>query len=352
MYQIFDLNQEEQWQSALSSFPDVDIFYSPAYCRIFQEKGEGRALLFVSGMGDDLAIYPIFLRSVNEPLQIQGRLSETWYDISSPYGYAGPLFSGPDQGSFGASFRKNLNDFCYDQHVVSEFIRFHPLLENHRVPYLNDQELVMAKKVVAVPLGRPEQEIWQHYAYNNRKNINTARRHGLEVVIEENADHLPAFLAIYQETMDRRGAKERNRFSPGFFTALCRELKGNFAFAFVLQEESVLSAELLLFNRRYIHSFLGGTRQSSFSLRPNNLLKHQVILWARERGIRFFLLGGGYKEDDGIFRYKTGFADDGVRDFYLGRRIHQQEAYDLLTELANRETGTPKGDDYFPAYRR
>ena len=42
-----------------------------------------------------------------------------------------------------------------------------------------------------------------------------------------------------------------------------------------------------------IYSFLGGTNESYFNMRPNELLKLKVLEWARENDYTFYVLGGG-----------------------------------------------------------
>jgi len=122
-------------------------------------------------------------------------------------------------------------------------------------------------------------------------------------------------------------------------------------YAHTLKEGRIISTELLLYNQTYIHSFLGGTLEQFFEYRPNNILKHEVIRWAKSRGISYFLLGGGYREGDGIFRYKRSFARNGVLDFYIGKKVHDHEAVIMLEELM--ATKVPReSESYFPGYRR
>ena len=37
--------------------------------------------------------------------------------------------------------------------------------------------------------------------------------------------------------------------------------------------------------------------------RANDFLKFEVIKWAKEKGFKNYVLGGGYGTDDGIFQY-------------------------------------------------
>lgn len=354
MYKIFNTDLTDAWNHAVKGVPCPDIFYRGEYCQVFEKEGKDQGRLFVYQTEEGILIYPFFLCRINDLPCFAGKLSHEYYDVISPYGYAGPLCSDPPNTKVISNFQNIWQQYCLKNNIVTEFIRFHPILENHLYPWSDDLKVEKAKKNVIVDLTLTEEEIWSSYQYNNRKNINKALREDLHVIIEENRDHLKAFQKIYHHTMERRHASTQYYFSEQFFDHICRYLPGNFAFAYVLKEKQVISAELLLFNERYIHSFLGGTLSRFFSSRPNNLLKHQVILWAKAKGIKYFLLGGGYEENDGIFQYKLSFAPQGVRDFYVGKRVINPEIMNFLEKIKEQKEPDRKGqqNQFFPSYRR
>jgi hypothetical protein len=101
---------------------------------------------------------------------------------------------------------------------------------------------------------------------------------------------------------------------------------------------------------------LGGTLPDAFPLRPNDLLKHEIILWARETGKKAFVLGGGYGSDDGIYRYKKSFAPQGSVPFSVGTRIHDKNVYDHLVERrrlweSEHQNEWQPRSGWFPEYR-
>jgi lipid II:glycine glycyltransferase (peptidoglycan interpeptide bridge formation enzyme) len=349
---VYDLKESRQWSDLLNRFPGLDIFFQPDYCRLFEREGEGQARLFVYRSETGWAIYPFLMRRVNDLPCFQGKLSKDFYDTVSPYGFSGPVISAPDDPLLLKKFRDNFDDYCLENNIVAEFIRFHPLLENHRYAWEGLITVEKNKKIVIVDLSRSGGEIWQGYKYSNRKNIKKAQREGLETVIETGPDRFLDFYDIYQKTMERRQAQSYYYFSPRFFRDLHSQLEGNYAYAFTFKDKKAVSAELLLFQGPYLHSFLGGTLSEYFDCRPNNLLKHEVILWAQCRGFKYYLLGGGYRENDGIFQYKLSFAPEGLRDFYIGKKMHNPEAAVYLEEIMIREKGKRDQENhFFPPYR-
>ncbi|OPX84739.1 MAG: FemAB family protein [Pelotomaculum sp. PtaB.Bin104] len=349
-YFVLCLRDRERWLRELGSAKDLhfDIHYRPEYCGLFKNSGEAR--LFVYQEGTTKIFYPFLLRQINLIPALSGKLEQDLYDITSPYGYGGPLTSETAGAGIWDKFYQCFTDYCVENHIITEFVRFHPVLGNHR-PLVNHMEVVRASQVVCVDLSKPDEEIWLGYERNNRKNINKAYREKLEVILEETPAHFNDFISIYHHTLSRNQAGEFYFFNNNFYDCIHRELKDNFLYAHTLKSGRVISTELLLFNQTYIHSFLGGTLEEFYACRPNNILKHEVIKWAKNRGIRYFLLGGGYREGDGIFRYKCSFARDGVLDFYVGKKIHNCKVMSMLEDLMSAKIPR-ESESYFPGYRR
>lgn len=348
-YILLVLNDREQWLRELDNLKELkpDVHFSPEYCGLFENSGEAR--LFVYREGDTSVIYPFLLRKVNLIPGLAGKLEQDFYDITSPYGYGGPLASPGADEQILKNFYQNFSDFCAENNIITEFIRFHPLLRNHAflTGYI---EVERISSVVCVNLEASEQEIWSGYERNNRKNIKKAYREGLEVILEEAPVHFADFIHIYNETMARNQAGRFYYFNDSFYDCIHEKLEGNYLYAHTFKGGRVISTELLLYNETYIHSFLGGTLEEFFEFRPNNILKHEVIKWAKKRGIRHFLLGGGYREEDGIFRYKRSFASGGVFDYYVGKKVHDYTALSMLENILGGGKDDPRG--YFPSYRR
>lgn len=349
-YQVLGLQDREEWLGELENlkYSGLDLHYLPDYCGLFKDRGEAR--LFIYREGTATIIYPFLLRRVNLIPGLEGKLEQDLYDITSPYGYGGPVANAASDESIWPNFYRNFAHYCDRNKIITEFIRFHPIIGNHRlVQGLVEVERVSS--VVCVDLKRSEEEIWSEYERNNRKNIKKAYREGLEVILEESTAHFNDFISIYHHTLVRNRAGEFYYFNDEFYQSVYQKLRGNFLYAHTLLGGRIISTELLLYNDTYIHSFLGGTLEGFYEYRPNNILKHEVIKWAQNKGIHYFILGGGYREGDGIFRYKRSFARGGVRDFYVGKKVHNQEAVSMLENILVlkelRET-----ENYFPGYRR
>jgi len=211
--------------------------------------------------------------------------------------------------------------------------------------------------IIYVDLSLTEEELWGNYKRNNRKNIKKAMRNDIEVVVDEEFEFLDEFLEIYYETIKKNNAKKYYFFPKIFFEFIRVSLNKNFVLFISKKNNKIISVELALYDKDVIYSFLGGTLSEYFLLRPNNLLKHKLILWAKEKNIKYYLIGGGYHPGDGIFEYKHSFSKDGIKDFFIGRKVYDNKKYKILEEsfekyLSNNNiTVNLKETKYFPSYR-
>lgn len=346
MFELLTLKDASRWQEIVCSLPRWDIHYLPQYSCLFSRRGEGAPHLLVVEKNGKTALFPFLLRRINDLPHIKSALSGELFDIISPYGLGGPLASTRDKELL-SYFWEVFHRYCRENNVVSAFIRFHPLEENH-IYYPDKNHLFSAGEIVYVDLELEEGEIWKGYKSNNRWSIKKALRSNVKVVIEDTPEHFEEFLNLYYHTMKRNKSSKYYYFEQDFFDRIHKHLKGHYVYAHAIAGNEIISSELLLFNSCYIHSFLLGTYESYFPLHPNNLLKHQIILWAKQKGIRKFILGGGQSYRDGIFKFKHSFSPSGIKDFVVAKIVINQEAYRSL--LIDWELNK-RGELYFPVYR-
>ena len=344
---IKEINVEErqQWNDIVRSFPDYDVFYLNEYVTAFMNESQknGTPILLYYENGGDRAINVVFKRDISLDEHFQERLeSGKYYDLISPYGYGG--FWG--SVSQFEQLNQCYNRYCMDQHYICEFVRFE-LFGNYHQHY--DGETETRTHNVVRDLAMPLDEMWMDFKQKVRKNVKKAEKNNLQIVIENSDEHLQDFLDIYYSTMDRSNAEGEYYFSREFYQTI-NEMKDNIMYFHVLSEEKVVSTELVIYGAENAYSYLGGTNRDYFDLRPNDFLKFEIIKWAKEKGLKNFVLGGGYGSDDGIFQYKTCLAPHGVVDFYIGRKIFDSAVYQELVSM-RQQAGEPLNPEFFPVYR-
>jgi hypothetical protein len=344
---ILDITQAAEWRSYLDRMPPHlrGVYYSPEYYSIFETPEQQLTKCFVFRDGERIAIYPFFLNPVSYPSPVQ------YFDIQGAYGYNGVL-SDCNEPGFIRDFFLNFDTFCQDQHVVSEFIRYNPVVNNHTFARQNQQIHYHGKNVL-VKLQVPD--FWNSsYDYSTRKNVNKAIRSGLKVskywAEEMTPELIEIFKVIYFDTLKRNNATDYYYFTPDFYQNIVKKLKRAARFYFVQMGDQYISCELVIISQQNAYSFLGGTLQDYFPYRPNDLLKHGIILDLKVLSFNIFCLGGGA---EGILRYKKSFAVNGEVDFYIGKVVHNQEIYDQLIKTWEKENPQKLEEygSYFQRYR-
>lgn len=78
----------------------------------------------------------------------------------------------------------------------------------------------------------------------------------------------------------------------------------NIMFFHTQYEGKIISTELVIYGMESCYSYLEGTDREYFHIRPNDFLKYEIIKWAKEKGLRNFVLGGGMVRMMGYFSIK------------------------------------------------
>ncbi|MBX3434817.1 MAG: GNAT family N-acetyltransferase [Pirellulales bacterium] len=338
------------WLAAWNAWARRDVFAHPGYQEL-SAGGTTRAMCASLTTDAGAVLFPFLLQDL-APLPCWDPDVGPAYDVTTN-GYVGAFRtseSGEDE--LAARFWQRFDAWSAATGVVSEFVRM-SVDANQLLPYPGEQA---TKRNIVRSLDLEEPELWKDVRHKVRKNVKRARSEGVTVEVDPCGDRLDEFLAVYDGTMGRRSVASQDAQAAEYFARLCRSLPGNFAFLHAMHGGQVVSSELVLFGAENAYSFLGGTDERHFEMRPNDLLKYEIILWARSQGLRQYVLGGGRSPDDGIYRYKESFAPHGVVDYRVGWRVPRPEAYRRLSARSpgagQTEYSPNRTETYFPAYRK
>jgi hypothetical protein len=344
MYKVYTLNESEQWDQYYNRIDHNDIYYKMEFFRAFEKFEGSQAFLFVYEEGNDLAYYPFFKRIIED---------SPYFDITSQYTYGGPLFNfSEDNKDFVFNFRNAFGIFCKENDIISEFIRFHPFLNNRKVI----EEFVAVKCVnegIYIDLTKQTENIDADYRQDIRYQINKAKRIGHKVVFSKNVEDLDIFYPIYEHTLKRNNADSNHYFlNKELLKLLINELKDNFEFIFILINDIYVSAELDLFTEKYVHAVIGGTLKDYLRGHPNDLLRHALTVRHNGNKQTKLILGSGGIKGDGIYEYKRKFNPTGTYELYMGQKIHDVAKYDELVEqLKRKQPDKELNLNFFPLYR-
>ncbi len=357
MLEILKLNIEEDIQKynlILDTFELKNPYNLLDYYEIFCG-GLDDLICFVYYCSDKNQI--IIMPGYIKPINIMGNIIDNRYDFYTPYGYTGPFFHNNVDKNDLFSFWENVDEWMRKNNVVSEFIRFN--LFGNTIGYsgqLHPTMLNIKGKIIDAETQ------WRKFEHKVRKNVKKAMRENLEskiFYINITEKDIKDFYDIYIDTMERTEADEFFSFSFNGFVNFIQNNKLFSAICTIYSNNIPISSELLLVSNDSIFSFLGGTKEEYFHLRPNDFLKYEVINWARDKGKKNYVLGGGYGYEDGIFKYKKSFFPDDVVSYMTGRKIIDEKNYISFVEFASKERiknnmGELNINDtsFFPLYKK
>jgi len=354
-FRIFDVNSPadvRDWLGVWDAWPQREVFGHPEYLRLYATSGN-RAYCAAWTSQDLIILHPFLVRDLADVPFWTGPPGAL-FDATSAYGYSGPYVWGEgDRDHAARKFWPEFHAWALDHQVVSEFVRL-SLFPETRLPYAGATWL--AGKQIIRALNPDRAVPWMDFEHKVRKNAAKAERCGVHVEIDRGGAHLTDFLDIYQHTMARRSALDTYYFPQEFFRQMCDRLPDQFAFFHAVHQNQTVSSELVLVSSSRVYSFLGGTLEDSFTCRPNDLLKVEIIRWAANHGKSGYVLGGGYRGQDGIYRYKRSFAPHGEVSQCLAGQVFSGDLYSALVGARER-FAAERGEEwrprqgYFPAYR-
>ena len=342
MIKLFNLSQSGEWDSTVRLFSDFDVYYLSGYVRPFQIHRDGDPYLLYYP-GDGLrAMYVYFRR----PTVIDGV-----YDSITPYGYGGVLFEGDVTEENKAIFWKEYLSVMEQEHIVDNFVRYHPILKN-AVPMKSISSVIDLGKTIALDLSS-EEVIWDNIVSKNRNMIRKAEKNGITIHQGKGVSLLKEFKGIYDSTMDGVNADPYYYFRDAFYEALDESLSDNYIVFYAVYQEKVIAMSIMLFANHQMHYHLSGSLHEYRNMAPSNLLLYKAALWGCSQGYTTFHLGGGVGSgEDSLFKFKQAFNKNSDYQFSIGKQIFDQDIYDRLVELRkNSSDHFEENNSFFPLYR-
>lgn len=87
--------------------------------------------------------------------------------------------------------------------IISQFFRFHPLLQNQKI-LESVSDVIYMKKTIYIDTGNSD-VIFKNMTPNNRNMVRKAKKNGVSIVTDK-GERLEAFIKIYEATMKNNGA--------------------------------------------------------------------------------------------------------------------------------------------------
>lgn len=342
MLKVYTTDQDELWDQIVRSFEKYDTYWLNGYVKGFQIHGDGEPLLFYYNDGRTRGINVVMKRDVAKDAYFSGLIEEgKYFDFSTPYGYGGWLIEGEDN----EELFKTYEGWCAKNGIISEFVRFHPIVKNHEgtETFYN---VIQLGEVVHMDLDSPE-VIWNNITSKNRNMIRKAIKNDVKVYNGRFPEIYETFREIYNGTMDKDNAEKYYYFNPEFYESALDNLAQNAQVFYAVKDEKVIAASIMLAANGMMDYHLSGSLKEYSTYAPTNLILYCAALWGSANGCKRLYLGGGIgSNEDSLFKFKRAFYKGDLNHFYIGERVFDEEKYKNLVELKK-----IKNHDYFPAYR-
>jgi serine/alanine adding enzyme len=343
---LLTIDDETYWQTVLPA--SRNVFGSIEYARILGQYTNYQAQLLVFQSDSDAVAYPFLLRPVAE-LPFADNNFDYLRDTLTPE-FTGPIALTNQASVSDTAFLDRYTRYCREQQIVAEFAHLHPWAMQPSL--LDPSSVTTDREIVFVDTSLTETQLWERsFNHSCRKNIKRAQREGVQAFEATEAGDIKEFYRIYTQTMDRNQATGRYYFPLDYFMAFFEYLSANARFVLAAYRDQVVAATLYLHDDANVYSYLGGADHAFQEIRPTNAIIYDTICWAQQHEKQRLILGGGYRADDGIFRFKSSFSSLRA-SFRVYRRIHMPGEYAALCDAWSAYYGCPlQSSDYFPAYR-
>ena len=322
-----------------------DVYHLPEYLdvsAVYEGSEEAFATAFYAHDGESFCLIPLLVRTLPARL---GAPPE-WRDVTSPYGYAAPLFHGDETWA-----DKAMQVFAEEsraRQVVSAFIRLHPLLPASSA-LARSGELVKHGETVYVDLSLSEATLWSQTRGRLRSYISGLKRAGFHTRFDDWSSY-EHFVRVYGQTMARLEADQFYQFPEEYFRDLRTALGNKLHLCSVFDANGTFACGALMTATQGIVQYhLSGTADEFIASSPSKLMINEITLWAKRNGHQLLHLGGGLRgQADSLLHFKAGFSS--LRsEFLTYRLVCDPEKYDALCR--DLQSFTSETNNYFPRYR-
>ncbi|MEI6100267.1 MAG: GNAT family N-acetyltransferase [Eubacteriales bacterium] len=351
-FQIVKFKEQKKWDGLMKG--QADVYYQHGYAASFLSVDRGapelwifeteKARVFQVVVVKDIAQLPCFSSVLHK---------QEFFDASTPYGYGGPAIQTKglvDISRIMKAYSQFVEDYCRSRNIICEFIRFHPLLQNHLL-LGRFCELRYSRKTVLVNLAGGEL-LSEVISGEKRRNIRRALRNDITVAFDLNADKLDEFYEIYVKTMQKNQADEYYFFPFRFFKDTMQLLRDQAVLISAYDGSKMISGGIFLMGEGMMHCHFSATDPAYLHLNANSLIVYKAAEWGQKMNLRTLHLGGGHSEeaDDSLYRFKKSFSTGEPLDFYTGKKIYHPGAYEEIARLSGKHKEIDN-ENYFPVFR-
>ena len=317
-----------------------DIYYSKEYVSLYLKENE--EIFEFEYKEDNLIFYNI---AIKRPITKIGNevVSDEYFDLETAYGYGGFYLNTENQEFIKIALKK-YEQKCLEEKIIAEFIRFHPW---NTFPYKYKEFLDMNiydRDVVYVDLSLSKEQRWKNYSSNTRNILRKCER----ALVFQKTDDIEMFIELYEKTMDKNNAADFYYFSREYYEQLLDNR--NIELYEVRQDNRTISMAFFMFGGEIGHYHLSANDYEMRKYNANYFILDQIFDIAKNKGEKYFLLGGGTtgSKDNSLLKFKQKFSPL-IKQFYISGKIYNHEIYNKYIQAWEQQS--KEEIRYFLKYR-
>lgn len=334
-FRLINFQQSEEWTACVHNSVRYDIYHTWQYHSLDKS---GEPFLFVYEESDVFIALPLLKREIG---------NSGLYDLTSVYGYSGPISNrrfADISDQILENFKYFFLNFMNTGRYICVFSRLNPFI---------DQKVLIEKiggicnngRTVYMDLSISIED--QRIGYEKRmaRQIRQLRRMPYIIKEAKTSEEIRLFTTMYNENMLRLKAEEGYFFNEDYFAGLIKE--DSCRLIVIYDGIKMICGAIVICCGGIIRNHLSATAAEYINQSPSKLLTDEISIIGRRLGMRYFHLGGGLGgQEDSLFKFKSSFSnlflEDSTWKFVSDRFIYN----DLIKERKN-----DLDVNYFPLYR-
>ncbi|MET3114446.1 hypothetical protein AAKU52_002180 [Pedobacter sp. CG_S7] len=338
-YRNFIIRVENEWNAYIERSFEHEIYHTWYYHSLNEE---GEPILFVFEEGENFIALPLIKREIKD---------SSFFDITSVYGYCGPI-SNTDLAKCSIVANQNFKtafvNFMKEERCICIFSRLNPFL-NHHLLLENFGGLRDNGMTIFMDLTIPIQNQKSKYDKRLNRQIKKLREKEYQIIEANTQNEIKKFTEMYRENMDRLNAASNYYFDEQYFTNLLDPKLEN-KLILIYDGLELMCGALILLSKNIIRNHLSATSLQYLKESPSKLLTDEISMIGRRLGKKIFHLGGGVGgREDSLFKFKSHFSDLQIED-RVWCYIDDNIVYNELIVLRGNEIDSES--QYFPLYRK
>lgn len=334
IYTVFD---EKNWDSVLLKIGNYDFYHTFRH-HFYNSKDDEHPMLIVFEDSENLIAFPFLKRSINDE----------YFDLTSVHGKVGPISNIREPDYKNERFKKELENLCSEQNIVSAFSKLNPFLPDQKKVLNGIGDIECSGENMYFDQSESEEEQLDQYSKSTKKKIRKLKEYTF-VRECQNTEEIDFFMEMHYSNMERIGGTEEYYFPKEYLRSIMDYdmVDAKILFAVNAENSEIMAGKLNVHTNHIVESEIGWTVEKYRDNSPMALLWDEARKMFRQEGIACINMGGGPGgREGGVMIGKRRFTKNYI-DFNVWKYIANPQIY---TELCSEEQMN-SDSFFFPKYR-